>query len=437
MNRVSAGRALMGDSLGFHLLFVIFGIGLPLLISLLELYALITHRPKARALARSWSHALVILFIAGAVSGTIVSLQFSLLWPRFMIFVSKTVGIAFALEGTAFLVEAVFLSVYMLSWDRFKPWVHWLCSIPLVLGSLTSGVFITSVNAFMNQPAGFTLGSDGQPTNIHVAKALFNPATFTEVTHSMVAYVCATTLVLLAIYAWLYHKKKHIGDRTWMIKALVGLAIMALITGSLVGILGDRSGKYLAKYEPYKLAAAEGLQQTQTHAPLIIGGIVLDNQIRYGLKIPSLLSLLATNHFGAEVTGLQAFPPSQRPPLVIHYFFDGMVASGILIVLLPALFLILWKWRRAWATSKLMLLLLVACGILGIIATEFGWLLTELGRQPYVIYGYLRTADALTTSQVVVRFAYIFPIFFIFLLGLTAMVLRKTMNNDRVRHAHL
>ena len=128
MERVSAGRALMGDSLGFHLLLIIFGVALPLFISGMELYGLLRHRPRARAVARTWSRALVVLFVAGAVSGTIVSLQFSLLWPRFMEFISKPVGIAFALEGLAFTVEAVFLSVYMLSWDRFKPWLHWLAA---------------------------------------------------------------------------------------------------------------------------------------------------------------------------------------------------------------------------------------------------------------------------------------------------------------------
>jgi cytochrome d ubiquinol oxidase subunit I len=427
MERISAGRALMGDSLGFHLILIIFGVALPLLISGLELYGLITHRPRARALARTWSKALVVLFIAGAVSGTAISMQFNLVWPKFLEFINKPVGLAFALEGTAFMVEAVFLSVYMLSWDRFKPWLHWVLSIPLWVGSFTSAIFITSVNAFMNQPAGFTIGKDGLPTNINVAKAIFNPATFTEVAHSVAAYVCASIFMILALYAWLYIKPRHAKDRSWMKKLILGLAVAGFLSACLVGVFGDMSARYLARYEPYKLAAAEGQLQTQSHAPLLIGGVVSGGQIKYAIKVPSMLSFLATHNFGAEVQGLDKTAPVNRPPLVIHYFFDLMVLSGILLVCIPALFLFLYKVKPRWAFNQPFFYVLIALGPCALLATEFGWLLTELGRQPYIVHGYLKVGDALTTNPAVIRLGLMFPLFYVALLTLTVIVLRKTM----------
>lgn len=432
--RLTAGRALMGDSLGFHLIFIIFGIGLPLLICGMELYGILRKNARARALARTWSKALVILFIAGAMSGTVISLQFDLLWPTFMSFVSKTVGIAFAVEGIAFMVEALFLSIYMLSWDRFKPWIHWVCSLPIVAGSLLSAVFITMVNGFMNQPAGFSLASDGKtPTDIHVAQALLSPTSFAEIYHSVPAYILAATLVVLAVYAWMYLKKNHAGDRVWLRKLLIGLSGVALFFGLIVAISGDHAGKNIAEHQPAKLAAAEALYKTQANAPLILGGIVEGDQIKYGLQIPSLLSFLATNNFSAVVQGLDKVPPQDRPPIWVHYFFDGMAVIGILLIIVPAVFLLLARWRPRLAYGKTFLVTLIAFGPLAVVATEFGWMLTELGRQPFVIQHYLRTADALTTSAGVIRLAFIFPLFFVVLLILTVVVLRKTLPSAKIK----
>lgn len=300
---------------------------------------------------------------------------------------------------------------------------------------MISAVFITSVNAFMNQPVGFVLGQNGQPTNINTWRAITNPALFTEVTHSIAAYICTVAFVFAAVYAWLYMKKRHSHDRTWMRQVITALLIIGLIFGAVTGFLGDRSGKYLARYEPYKLAAAEVLETTTGHAPLIVGGILVNNQLRYGLKVPSMLSFLAYNNASAEVQGLDRVAPEDRPPLYIHYFFDGMVGIGMLTVAVPALYLLLYKLRRRWALSRLMLALVVLMGPAAVLATEFGWMLTELGRQPYVIYGYLKTADALTANPQVIQLAIFFPLFFITLIILTIVVLRRTMNHKAVHNA--
>lgn len=433
MDRISAGRALMGDSLGYHLLLVLFGVGLPVLILGLEFYGIVKKRPRAIALAHTWSKALVVLFIAGAISGTIVSLQFDLLWPKFMTFIGKTIGAAFVLEGTMFMVEAVFLSVYMLSWKRVSKWVHWWLGVPVALGSIGSAVFITSANAFMNAPAGFKLNAAGQPYDIHVAQEIFTKTMALEVTHSILAYILSTVLVLVAIYAWLYKKKRHARDRSWMKGVIKGLLASALVLAVLLGITGDMSAQYLAKSEPYKLAAMEGLVKTQSHAPLIVGGIVEGDQIKYGIKIPSLLSFLATHHFGGVVQGLDATPKQDRPSVVIHYFFDGMVGIDGLLVIVPLLFLFFARFHKRWAWNRFSLWALIICGFLAVIATEFGWLVTELGRQPWIIHNVMLVGQALTTSSAVIQLGFIFPLFFIILLIVTAVTLRKIMNHKDLK----
>ncbi len=425
-SHVSAGRALVGDSLGFHLLIIMFSVGLPVLISAMELYGIITKRPRARAEARKWSRALVVLFIAGAVSGTIISMQFNLIWPKFMEFIGKVVGLGFVLEGTMFMIEAVFLSVYMLSWDRFKPFHHWLLSIPMVIGSTGSAVFITAVNAFMNSPAGFTLGADGQPTNIDTKAAIFNKAFWPEVTHSILAYYLATTLVILSLYAWKRLRSSKPFPKRYD-RLMGGLAALALVFAVFVGLAGDRSGKYLAEHQPAKLAAAEAHYETGPNAPLVIGGVVKDGRVEGGLKMPSMLSFLATGKVDGVVTGLNDIPKEDHPPIWIHYFFDGMVGIGMLLIAAPVAYLAARKWKPALAKRRRVLWGVAALGPLAVIATELGWMLTEIGRQPYAVVGYLRTEDVVHPNPAIVKLGIVFPVLFVILLVLTILALRKQL----------
>jgi len=437
MDVVTAGRSLIADTLAFHLFFVLFGVGLPVLIAGLEGYSIFKKRPYGRQVARSWSRALVILFIAGAVSGTIVSLQFNLIWPTFTSFAGKVVGVSFALEGFAFLIEALFLSIYMLSWDRFKPIWHWLIGCLVALSALASAFFITTVNAWMNTPQGFNLDAHGNPIDINTRQAVFSPAAKTEISHSILAYLFAATLALLAVYAWmLWRRKMTSAAKTRAKKLMVGLAAVALILGLAVGFAGDQSGKFDARYEPYKLAAAEGLQQTQTGAPLLIGGIVQGNQVKHAVKIPKLLSFLATGHFNGTVEGLDSTQAQNRPPATVHYFFDAMVSIGIFTVLVTLVYL-LGRWHRAdWVHSRWFLALLVLCGILGIFAAEFGWMVTEFGRQPFVIRGVMRVSAAVTHSKAVIGFGEIFPVLYLILFSLTIIGLRRGVKLQEALDEH-
>ena len=426
MDVVSAGRSLIADTLAFHLFFVLFGVGLPVMVAGLEGYSLYKKSGRAREVARSWSRALVILFIAGAVSGTIVSLQFSLLWPTFTAFAGKVVGASFALEGFAFLIEKLFLSVYMLTWDRLKPLWHWLCGCVIALAAVTSAFFITTVNAWMNTPQGFKLDAAGNPIDINTRRAVFSPAARTEITHSILAYLFAVALCLLAVYAWmLWRRNLPAKAKANAQKMALALSVVAVVLGLGVALAGDQAGKFDAKYEPYKLAAAEGLHKTQNGAPLLVGGVVQGDKVQHAIKLPKLLSFLATGHFDGKVQGLDATPLQDRPPVFVHYFFDAMVGIGMLVVLVPLAY-ILARWRKwRWASSKLMLALLVLCAVLAIFAAEFGWMVTEFGRQPYAIRGVMRVSAAVTTSKSAIGFAETLPLIYVILFVLTVIGLKR------------
>lgn len=426
MDVVSAARGLIADTLAFHLFFVLFGVGLPVFIAGLEGYSVYKKNKKAREIARSWSRALVILFIAGAVSGTIVSLQFNLIWPTFTSFAGKVVGVSFALEGFAFLIEALFLSIYVLSWDKFKPLWHWLIGCVVALSALASAFFITTVNAWMNTPTGFKVDAAGNPYDINTRQAVFSPAAFTEITHSILAYLFAVGLALLAVYSWMLWRRKTNSQEKLLIKRLMLiLASVTLVLGLLVGAAGDRAGKFDAKYEPYKLAAAEGLKETQRNAPLLIGGYVQGDEVKGAIKLPGFLSFLATGSFSGEVQGLNETKPEDRPPVTVHYFFDAMVGIGIAAIGFLAVYLF-GRWRKSgWAHKRIVLILFVVFGFLGIFAAEFGWMVTEFGRQPYVIRGVMRVSEASTHSNSVIRFGELFPILYVVLFVLTIIGLRK------------
>jgi len=422
MKNTMAARGLMGDSLGFHILFALLGVGIPLLILLAELLALVKKDARWYEDARRWTEVLVVLFVTGAISGTIISMQFNTMWAPLMKLLEPATAPAFFLEGFAFLIESVFLTVYLVAWPKKPSWAHWVGGIPIMLASATSAFFITTVNAFMNAPQGFTL-KNGNVVNVNPIKTLFNPATATETSHSVLAYYLATACLFMGYYAWRMWRGKAIGDHAK--KRLVVLAAVSLVFAVLVSGSGDASARYLVKNEPAKLAAAEGLSQTTSHAPLKIGGIVSGGRLHGALTIPSGLSILAKGTPNAVVTGLDATPPYNQPSMAIHYFFDGMVGSGTFILLATALFLFL-RWRKSKFTyHKVILWALALCAWLGMLAVEFGWLLTEIGRQPFVIKGVLRTADAATPGSYALRLGEVFPSLYLVLFAVTFWALKR------------
>lgn len=393
-----AARAQMGTSLAFHIIFSALGVGLPLLLCIAEGLALFRKDKTWMMLTRRWARAAAILFAIGAVSGTILSFELGLLWPTYIKFAGAVVGLPFALEGFAFFLEAIFLGLYLYGWDRLSPRAHWLCSFPIWISGLASAWFIVSANSWMNTPAGFVI-KNGKVVDINPIQAMLNPSTPYETIHMILACYVATGFAVAAVYAFAMLRGKR--DDYYRKGLMLALA-MGVIATPLQIISGDANARFLVDAQPAKLAAMEGVFQTQKGAPLEIGGLADPNtgKVIYALEIPRGLSLLATFNPNATIKGLDAFAPDDRPnPLPVHSSFDGMVASGFFVLFVALLFWLLYFLKkRTVPTNRLLLMGIVLAGPLAFLAIELGWMVTELGRQPWTIYGYLRTKDAVTTA---------------------------------------
>jgi cytochrome bd ubiquinol oxidase subunit I len=398
MDNATLARATMGTSLGFHIVFAVLGVGMPLLMSVAEGLALWRHDEAWMVLARRWSKAFGILFAVGAVSGTVLSFELGLLWPRFMAFSGAIFGLPFTAEGFAFFIEAIFLGLYLYGWNRLSPVRHWLTSIPIALSGAASSLFVVMANAWMNSPAGFRLGPDGLLAQVDPLAAALNPSTATEDPHMLVsAYVVTGSLVAAVYAAGLLRGRDDIFHR----RGLAAGMAMAAVAIVLAGITGDSSARFIYGAQPVKFAAMEAVYQTQRGAPITLGGIPSDSQHRilYGIQIPKALSILAAFDPNAEVQGLDTVAPADRPnPVLVHLSFDSMVGFGTLIGLLAAVFWLLAIRRRSIPKWRLLLRGLVLAGPASVAAMEAGWFVTEFGRQPWIVYGVMRTSQAATTA---------------------------------------
>jgi cytochrome d ubiquinol oxidase subunit I len=398
MSNLLAARAQMGTSLAFHIIFSALGVGIPLLLCIVEGLALRTKKPVWMMLTRRWAKAAAILFAIGAVSGTILSFELGLLWPTYTKFAGAVIGLPFMLEGFAFFTEAIFLGLYLYGWDRLSPRAHWLCSFPIWISGLASAWFIVSANSWMNTPAGFVI-KHGKIVDINPLQAIFNPSTPYETVHMILACYVATGFAVAAVYAFAFLSGKR--DEYYRKGLMVGI-LMAVIATPLQMISGDFNARYLANYQPVKFAAMEGVFHTEQGAPLELGGLAdpKTGQIHYAIEIPKGLSLLAYLNPDATIKGLDQVPQQDWPnPLFVHSSFDGMVASGMFGLLVALLFWgLYWFKKRTFPENRLLLGGIVLAGPLAFLAIELGWMVTELGRQPWVIYGYLRTKDAATTA---------------------------------------
>lgn len=424
MSDLIAARAQMGTSLAFHIVFAALGIGLPMMLVITEGLYLKTKKIVYLALAKKWAKATAILFAVGAVSGTVLSFELGLLWPGFMKYAGSIVGMPFSLEGYAFFIEAIFLGLYLYGRDRLKPFAHWLTTIPVALGGMFSGIFIVAVNGWMNSPTGFKV-VDGQVTDVDPLAAMFNPAWGVEALHSTLSAYIATGFAAAAIYAFALLR----GRRTEYNRA--GLAI-TLAMGCLVlpfqFVSGHISAEWVADNQPAKLAAMEGHFETSACAPLNIGGIpnLETRQTDFAIQIPCGLSLLAHSDPNAVITGLNDIPADQRPnTLMVHPAFQLMVGSGTLLLLVSGW--VGWRWWREKKVpgGKRLLQLIVFSGPFGFIALEAGWMVTELGRQPWVVYGFVRTSDSVTTAPGILPIFIGFTVLYIGLAAIVVWLLRR------------
>ena len=433
MSDLFAARSQMAISLAFHIIFAIVGIGMPLLMVLAERRWLRTGDALYLELAKGWAKGTAIMFAVGAVSGTVLSFELGLLWPGFMELAGPIIGMPFSLEGFAFFVEAIFLGIYLYGWDRMPGPAHLVAGVLVALSGALSGIFVVIANAWMNTPTGFAL-VDGRPANIDPIAAMLNPAAVTQTLHMTLAAYASTGLAVAGIHAFFLRTKP---GNAFHRRAL-GVALQLAIPAALLQPLsGDLSAKMLAKWQPAKLAAMEGHFETRASAPLVVGGWpdMERRETRWALEVPYALSFLAHGDPTAEVTGLDRIPRDQWPNVpVVHWSFQVMVGLGLCMALVALWALVTVLRRRDLAHDPRLLTALAAAAPMGFLATEAGWMVTEVGRQPWIIQGVLRTADAVTPMPgLVVPFTLFTVLYLLLAVAVTWLMYRQIIRSPEVQ----
>jgi cytochrome bd ubiquinol oxidase subunit I len=389
-------RQMQALSFAVHIPLVCFGVAFPALVLGMEWLGRRRGDPLLLALARRWSKAMIGLFAVGVVTGTILSFELGLLWPEFMATYGDVFGLAFALEGFSFFVEAIFIAIYVYGWDRLSPRAHMLAGGPVVLAGFSGSLMVISVNGWMNHPSGFRL-ENGRAVDVEPFDALFGNAYFWhEMVHMYLAAFLVAGFVTASVYAVSALRGRH--DRYVRVAMAVPLVMAAVVAPAQV-LVGDWAAREVAKHQPTKLAAFEGLGRTQAGAPFHLGGWydADANEINGGIEIPRLLSLLAFHDPNATVQGLDAVPREDRPPVnVVRVAFFTMVAIGTVLAAFGVWLLVFWWRRRALPGGRWFLRAVAALGPLSVVALIAGWVTTEVGRQPWVVYDHMRTEDAVT-----------------------------------------
>lgn len=401
MDNLVIARSMFGTTMAFHIIFATIGVGLPFMILLAELMYQRTKDFHYAVMAKRWTKTFAVLLGVGIPTGTIAGVQLSLLWPGFMEVIGRVMALPFQIEIYAFFIEALFMSIYVYAADRIRPWMR-ITSLTLVaIGALASAVLITNVHAFEGTPAGFRI-VNGEIVDVNPWKAFFNPSFFVTAGHVGLSAYTTGAFVVASVAAF---KMLKVGASSALYRFHKKALMLSIIVGGLFAFLtavnGHASAQYLHKYQPEKLAAAEGLFETQTHAPLVIGGFTdkETQSVKWGLEIPWALSFLAGNSFETKVIGLNDFPEEWWPPLFIHTLFNVMVGIGSLLIVLAVAVIIWDKWIRKGDLPKWLMWVLVLSGPLSVIAIECGWIFACTGRQPWTIYRVLLTEDSATTAE--------------------------------------
>jgi cytochrome d ubiquinol oxidase subunit I len=415
----------MGLSLGFHIIFAVIGMAMPVMMVGAEIAWLRTRRPEYLDIAKRWARGTAILFAVGAVSGTVLSFELGLLWPTFMAFAGPIIGMPFSLEGFAFFLEAIFLGLYLYGWDRLRPSAHVFAGVIVALSGALSGVFVVTVNAWMNTPAGFRV-ENGTLVEVDPFTAMFNPAAGAQVVHMLLAAYSAVGVAVAGIHARLLLRDPlhAFHRRAFVIALLVGLP-----PALAQPLAGDWAGKVLAQTQPAKLAALEGHFDTETYAPVRIGGLpdVEAQETRYSIEIPGGLSFLAFGDPSARVVGLKDLPRDEWPPVLpVHIAFQVMVGIGSWLALLALWAGLLW-WKGRLFDSRLFLTAVFCSTALGFVAIEAGWIVTEVGRQPWIVQGVMRTSDAVTPMPGLIAPFMLFTAIYIVLAAVVIALIRRTI----------
>ena len=393
-----AAREQMAFTLGFHIVLASLGVAFPAIMLIAEYRGRKHGDADALLLARRWSKVVAVTFAVGAVTGTVISFEMGLLWPELMDRFGDAFGIAFAIEGIFFFVEAIFIAIYIYGWKRLPGWAHFWSGVPIVISGIGGALSVIAANAWMNQPQGFELGADGRVTDVEPLEVLFNPATPYEFFHMLLVAYMVTGFLVASIYAVGMLRGRR--DRYHRVGMLIPLAVAAIATPVQL-FVGDTAARAIAEDQPAKFAAMECVYETGPDQPEHIGGICTDDEVKYSISIPGLDSLLVGFSTDTEVTGLDQIPDDEEPQAktLLHLSFDTMVGIGTALMGLAAwLAFLLWR-RRKIPDGTWFLRAVSVSGAAAIVAMWAGWIVTEVGRQPWVVYGHLRTEDAVTGAK--------------------------------------
>ena len=391
-------REQMAFTLGFHIILVPFGVAFTFLMLIANYRGIRRGDEQAMLLARRWSQVAGVLFAVGAVSGTVLSFELGLLWPGLMGSYGAAFGIPFAVEGLFFFLEAIFVAIYLYGWNRMAPWPHFWTGVPVVLSGIGGTSSVVAANGWMNQPGGFTV-RDGRVVDVDPWGVFFNGAFWYEALHMLLAAYMVAGFVVAGVYAVGLLRGRN--DRYHRLGMAIPLTVAAIVTPLQI-FVGDVAAREVAGNEPAKFAAIEMVSRSGTHIPLVLGGAMVDGEPRYGLEIPSGASLLVGYSPDTRIAGLEEIPAGVRPAdrlvTTVHLAFDVMVGIGFALLALALWFAVLWWRRRAVPQNRWFLRAVAVSGALTVVALEAGWIVTEVGRQPWTVVGYLLTREAVTTA---------------------------------------
>jgi cytochrome bd ubiquinol oxidase subunit I len=396
-SQLAPARSQMAFTLGFHIILASLGVAFPAIMLIANYRGLRRNDADALLLARRWSKVVAVTFAVGAVTGTVLSFEFGLLWPEFTGRFGKVFGVLFAIEGIFFFLEAIFVAIYIFGWKRLRPWTHFWAGVPIPICGLGGAFSVVAVNSWMNQPQGYTL-TNGDVTKVEPLKVIFNPAVPYEVPHMILAAYLVTGFLVASVYAAGMLRGRR--DRYHRLGLLIPLTVACIAT-PIQFMVGDTAARAIAKDQPIKFAAMECVQETATHVTEYIYGRCTSSGVKGGIGIPGFDSFLVGFSTDTQVTGLDTVPPDDRPPAntMLHWAFDTMVGICSAMIALGLWFAIAWWRTRDIPQTKWFLRAVALSGVAGVVALECGWIVTEVGRQPWIVYNVMRTKDAVTQAD--------------------------------------
>jgi len=423
-SELTAARSQMAFTLGFHIILASIGVAFPAIMLIANWRGLRRGDAEALLLAQRWSKVVAVTFAVGAVTGTVLSFEFGLLWPEFTGTFGKVFGVLFAVEGIFFFLEAIFVAIYIFGWRRLSPWAHFWAGVPIPICGIGGAFSVVAVNAWMNQPQGYTM-EGGKVTDVDPLKVIFNPAVPYEVPHMILAAYLVTGFLVASVYAVGMLRGRR--DRYHRVGLLIPLTVACIATPIQFAV-GDSAARAIAEDQPIKFAAMECVQTTSTHVTEYIFGRCTDEGVKGGIGIPGLDSFLVGWSTDTQVTGLDTVPPEDRPPAntMLHWAFDTMVGICSMLIVLGLWFAWAWWRRRDIPQTKWFLRAVAISGVASVVALECGWIVTEVGRQPWIVYEVMRTEDAVTEADGVwISLAVVFVVYA--LLGTATVVVLRAM----------